>query len=248
MKILFKRYFCVSILLIFCTFFTQVFAQNFPEKPKTLVSDFAKILTPQQNQLLEDRLLAYEKETSTQIAVVTLQSLEGYPIDDYAIKLGNKWQIGQKGKNNGLLILIAAKDHKIFIASGYGMEGALNDGKLGTIIRRVIIPQFKIGNNYAAINDGLDAIIAAAAGEFVSENSPEKKDAEFYAKVLGFLLLFFAMMFFMKGGNSRGAAVPFLFYGHQHGTHRDDSNSSSRRGFGGFGGGGFGGGGAGGSW
>jgi len=247
MKILLKRHnFFTIFSLIFCVFFTQVFAQEFPEKPTKLVSDFAKILSPQENQLLEERLLSYEKETSTQIAVVTLQSLNGYPIDDYAIKLGNKWQIGQKGKNNGLLILIAAKDHKIFIASGYGMEGALNDGKLGTIIRRQMIPQFKNGNNYAAINNGLDAIIAAAAGEFVNENLPEKKDAKFFAAVFGFILLFFTMMFFMKGANQASAVHPFIFYGN--GLNRRNYDSNSHRGFNGFGGGGFGGGGAGGSW
>ncbi len=234
-----KIYKFLVISFLFLLFSAPVFAQKFPEKPQTLVSDFAKILNPQENLLLEKRLLAYEKETSTQIAVVTIQSLDGYPIDDYAIKLGNKWQIGQKGKNNGLLILVAFKDHKIFIASGYGMEGALNDGKLGTIIRRIMIPQFKIGNNYAAINDGLDAIEAAAKGEFVNDLKDEEKPEAI--KVIGFILLFLILMFFMKGGNG-GMLVPLLFLGHSRG------GGSRGGGFGGFGGGGFGGGGAGGSW
>jgi len=235
--------------LFFALISKQSLAQTFPEKslPPRLVNDFAKIYSAQQNDLLEEKLLAYEEKTSTQIAVVTITSLSGYPIDDYTVKLANKWQIGQKGKNNGLLLLIAKEDHKVYIASGYGMEGALNDGKLGTIIRYNIIPQFKKGDYYAGTNDGIDAMIAAADGEFVNDgkhNSPEK-DVLFYAKVLMYLLFFFLIVFV---GTFRSAGKSFIIANGIYYGSRGGGSGSDQGGFGGFGGGGFGGGGAGGSW
>ncbi len=193
-----KNYHFFSIAyLIFALVFAipqHVFAQTFPDKPSSkLVSDFAKIYSPQEDAAMEEKLVSYEKKTSTQIAVVTLNNLDGYPIDDYAIKLANKWGVGQKGKNNGLLILIAAADHKIHIASGYGMEGALNDGKLGTIIRTQIAPQFKIGNYYAGTNDGLDAIIAASGNEYMNDYSSSLLDS-LSPKVLPLIFISIALI------------------------------------------------------
>ena len=256
MKNLFRtqHFFAIALLVfaLFCAFPNSAFAQTFPEKPSPprLVNDFAKIYSPQENSLLEAKLVTYEKETSTQIAVVTITSLNGYPIDDYTIKLANHWQIGQKGKNNGLLVLIAKDDHKVFIASGYGLEGALNDGKIGTIIRTKIIPQFKNGNYYAGTNDGIEAMISAAAGEFVNEGEDNlsQHDAEFFAKVFGFILVFLIILFAMW--RSRNSPNNYyndgIFYGS--GGRSSGRGNGGSGGFGGFGGGGFGGGGAGGSW
>jgi uncharacterized protein len=241
MKNLFKNYFSFPIIfLIFALIFAipqQAFSQTFPEKPSSfkLVNDFAKIYIDQESSLLEQKLDAYNKKTSTQIAIVTITSLNGYPIDDYTIKLANNWQIGQKGKDNGFLILIAKEDHKVYIASGYGMEGVLNDGKIGTIIRTKMIPQFKNSNYYAGTIDGLDALIAAAAGEYVNDNS-EKKDSSFFAELIMYLILFFIFILLVRNNSSisGGISDDRIFYGN--------------KGSGGFGGGRFGGGGAGGSW
>jgi uncharacterized protein len=236
MKINFKsqNFFLISFLVL--TFFcAPLFAQNFPEKPSSFVSDFANIYSASEREILEEKLRAYEAQTSSQIAIVTINSLDGYPIDDYTIKLASKWQIGQKGKDNGLLILIAAKDHKVFIASGYGMEGALNDGKLGSIIRGLMIPQFRKNDYFAGTNYGLDAIISAANGEFANEGNNNSKD-----EIPPFILIILLILFIIFSRRNRGAAGIVL------GSML--SRGSSSRGFGGFGGGRFGGGGAGGSW
>jgi len=236
MKISFKHLIALLFFVLIFAVSKQVFAQNFPDKPAKLVSDFAKIFSAQENDLLEEKLLKYNNETSTQIAVVTITSLDGYPIDDYTIKLANKWQIGQKGKNNGLLILIAAKDHKVFIASGYGMEGVLNDGKIGTIIRTQMIPQFKSGNYYAGTNDGIDAMISAAVGEYVNDEKQQNN----VSPIPAILIILFIIILLFKSRTARYAALGSILYGNNRG--------GSGGGFGGFGGGGFGGGGAGGSW
>jgi len=237
----------IALLIFILTFALpkQVFAQTFPDKPSSeLVSDFAKIYSTQERASLEEKLVAYDNKTSTQIAVVTITTLGGYPIDDYTIKLANKWGVGQKGKNNGLLILIAAKDHKVFIASGYGMEGVLNDGKLGSIIRSQMIPQFKNGNYYAGTNDGVDAIIAAAAGEYVNDRSLDSKDElPFFAKVL-VLILLCGVVVILPSRRGKDFHGGYIFYG----SNKRGGSGSGGGGFGGFGGGGFGGGGAGGSW
>ncbi len=235
-----NRGFFSFFLTLFLVISAPVFCQNFPPKPTSkLVSDFAKIYKSDENNLLEQKLLDYEKKTSTQIVIVTITSLDGYPIDDYSIKLANKWQIGQKGKNNGLLILISSSDHKIYIASGYGMEGVLNDGKLGSIIRLQMIPQFKNNNYFAGTNAGLDAIIAAAAGEYVNDGKNNVKDASFSDIVFFFILLCFLFIFLGIGRKNNG----YVIYGGER-----SGGSRSGGGFGGFGGGSFGGGGAGGSW
>lgn len=238
------RFFSIAVFIfaLFLIIPKVAFCQTFPPKPTAkLVSDFAKIYSAQENDSLEQKLVTYEKETSTQIAIVTLTTLDGYPIDDYAVKLANQWEIGQKDKNNGLLMLIVVADHKIYIASGYGMEGALNDGKLGSIIRNQIAPHFKTNNYFAGTKAGLDAIIAAAAGEYVNDGKgTEKKDAEFFAKVFMFVALFFVIII-LFGRGSAGTSIPIFYSGGRAG-------GSKGGGFGGFGGGKFGGGGAGGSW
>src|SRR5262245_50769893 len=107
-----------------------VFSQEYPEKPSPprLVNDFAGVLSVNEKNALEGKLVAYNDSTSTQISIVTLRSLDGFPIDDYTYNLAEKWGIGQKGINNGVLVLVAVDDHKMFIATGYGMEGVMPDG------------------------------------------------------------------------------------------------------------------------
>lgn len=187
------KHLCLLVLL------TSVsFAQNFPEKPDPprLVNDFAGLFSKDETTMLELKLRAYNDSTSTQIAIVTISDLDGYPVDDYTIKLGNKWGIGQKGKNNGILVLIAKQDRKAFIATGYGMEGALNDGKLGTILRQEMIPYFKQGDYFSGVNAGVDAMIAAAAGEYVSDASDYNGENGSPWPFIIFILFFIFIMFF----------------------------------------------------
>ncbi|MEO8147906.1 MAG: TPM domain-containing protein [Bacteroidia bacterium] len=265
------NWFRFSILTYFLIslFPYSLFSQEFPEKPNQprLVNDFAKIYSSEEAGLLEQQLRAYNDSTSTQIAIVTVTSLDGYPVDDYTIKLGNKWGIGQKGKNNGILILIAKEDRKAYIATGYGMEGALNDGKLGTILRREMIPYFKTGDYYGGTKAGIDAMIAAAAGEYASDDSDEKQKRGFPWQLILFGGLFFVIIIISKARKASSYArlnnVPFwvawsiinaaLNRGNRGGGGFFGGGGSSfggggGGGFGGFGGGSFGGGGAGGSW
>jgi uncharacterized protein len=269
-----RSWFRFSILTYFLIslFPYSLISQNFPEKPNPprLVNDFAKIYNDEQAGLLEQKLVAYNDSTSTQIAIVSVTTLDGYPVDDYTIKLGNKWGIGQKGKNNGILILIAKEDRKAYIATGYGMEGALNDGKLGTILRREMIPYFKNGDYYGGTDAGIDAMIKAAAGEYVSDESDYKGDNGSPFPIIIAIFFFIMIMFFVIRSKVRSARkyallnnVPFWvawsiinaalnrrnngggggFFG-----GGGSSFGGGGGGFGGFGGGSFGGGGAGGSW
>ena len=244
------------LLFIFFLFPRAVFSQTLPEKPSParLVNDFAKIYSSDQANLLEQKLTSYDDKTSTQIAVVTVTTLDGYPVDDYTIKLANKWGIGQKGKNNGLLILISKAEHKIFIASGYGMEGVLNDGKIGTIIRTQMIPYFKNDDYYGGTNAGIDAMIAAAAGEYVNDQQGlNQQGQQGDVRILYLTLIIIALAFVfiirqdakLKNISFLDALLIFLVSFSRSGS---SSGSSGGGGSGGFGGGGFGGGGAGGSW
>jgi uncharacterized protein len=271
----FIKWTTLAVCFILAVFSIPVFAQQLPDKPNPprLVNDFAKIFNAEEAGMLEQKLVAYNDSTSTQIVIVTVTSLDGYPVDDYSFQLGNKWGIGQKGKNNGILVLIAKDDRKAFIATGYGMEGALNDGKLGTILRKEMIPYFKSGDYYGGVNNGIDWMIAAAGGEFVSEDGGGRKKKRISAEgILGILFIIFIIFLIGFYTAYRSAKkysilnnVPFWvawsiinaaannrrnnsgggFFGSGGGF---GGGSSSGGGFGGFGGGSFGGGGAGGSW
>src|ERR1700744_2128368 len=126
----------------------SVFAQDIPDKvipakASTLVNDYANVPTPESRQMLERKLDAYNDSTSTQIAIVLVQSLGDYDINSYGTALGRKWGIGEKGKNNGLLILAAINDHKVTIQTGYGMEGSIPDAITNQIINEDIRPHFR---------------------------------------------------------------------------------------------------------
>lgn len=262
---------CLAMFFILSIFSLQSVAQQLPDKPNPprLVNDFAKVFSENDGQLLEQKLLAYNDSTSTQIVIVTVTSLDGYPVDDYSFQLGNKWGIGQKGKNNGILILIAKDDRKAFIATGYGMEGALNDGKLGTILRREMIPYFKSGDYYGGVNNGIDKMIAAAGGEFVSEDdgSNGKDSPVGFLGIVLLVFLIFGIGFYKSYKSAKRYSllnnVPFwvawaIINAATRNNNRGSGGffggggfgggSSGGGGFGGFGGGSFGGGGAGGSW
>jgi len=157
------------------------FAVSYPSPTGNLVSDFANILSSDQKHTLENNLLAFEQKTSIQIVVVTIKSLEGDTIENYAVKLFENWKIGQKGKDNGLLLLVAIDDHKLKIEVGYGLEGQLNDAKAGDIIRNTISPEFKNGNYYQGITNGLERIESNLTGE---EKTPAKTDSNAFAPIL----------------------------------------------------------------
>jgi len=172
------------VLFLQAIFFANnSFAQNITAKPSpaTLVTDVAGVLTPEQKQALENKLVAIDDSSSNQIAVVIIPSLDGYPKEEYANKLLRDWGIGGK-KNNGILLLISINDRQIWIEVGYGLEGAIPDITALNIIDNDIKPAFKAGNYYEGINQATDNIAKAAVGEYkvakAKNQGQNQKEAE----------------------------------------------------------------------
>jgi uncharacterized protein len=133
------------------------YAQTFPDV-QGYVNDFAQLLSPQAKLQLESQLSNLEKDTTAQVAVVTVKSLEGITVEEYASKLFEKWGIGQKGKDNGILVLVALEDRKMRIEVGYGLEPIITDGRAGRIRDEHILPAFKNNAYEKGIVAGINAI------------------------------------------------------------------------------------------
>jgi uncharacterized protein len=240
-------------LFFICCFSVTTYAgdSDFPNPPNPprLVNDFSAVLSESEIQFLEDSLNAIEKRTSNQITIVIIKSTGPYEIADYATQLGNKWGVGVKGRENGVLLLVAIEDRKITIATGRGLEGALTDAMCGRIIRNEIKPAFKQGQYLDGLLQAVSALDLATRGEY--EAIDPKHDEKSKGISIGLILFVFLIIFILsKGNNNRGGGItPFLggmlMGGGFGGGSNNDSDSG---GFGGFGGGSFGGGGASGSW
>lgn len=261
-----KKYIVLSLLLLLS--FLGVQAQDIPEKPNPprLVNDFARQLNPTEIAQLESKLVAYNDSTSSQIVVVIVPTTGEYPVGDYAFKIGREWGVGQKGKDNGIVLLWAANDRKVFISTGYGMEGAITDGIAKRIISTVIIPDFKNGMFYRGLDRGVDEIFKYATGEYKADPRDQSSD-ESVSPLFIFLIIlvvFIVIMYLNRnnkggGGGGRGyrdAGGPIFwpYTTHSSGGSRSGNwgggnwGGGSSGGFGGFGGGSFGGGGAGGDY
>ena len=162
----------LSAVLILCLLLCQAaFALEVPPL-KARVNDYASLLSPATQSQLENSLAAFEKAESTQIVVLTIPTLEGEPIEDFSIQVADKWKIGQKGLDNGAILLIIKNDRKLRIEVGYGLEGKLTDLISGRIIQQVIVSQFRAGNFDQGVINGVNAMMEAAKGEF---KAPAKK-------------------------------------------------------------------------
>jgi uncharacterized protein len=258
-------------LLLFFVLFISLFARAQDDKdipnrpnPPRLVNDFTNTLTPEQVQALEQKLVAYDDSTSSQIAVVLVNSLSGYDVSDYALRLGRKWGVGGKDHSNGVVLLVAKEDHKINIQVGYGLEGAIPDVTAKSIIDNDLTPNFKEGNFYRGIDDATDDLIKAAAGEYKAPEGYNKKRGK--GLPIGGLIIFLIILFTIFGsrGGGKGGMMSRRGYGNfwtgaiigsmlgggsgGSGWSGGGGSSGGGGGFGGFGGGGFGGGGASGGW
>lgn len=235
--------------------------KDFPEKPvpPRLVNDLAHMMNETEVRELESKLLNYEQTSSTQITVVTIKNLGGYEVAQYAIELGNRWGVGQKGKENGVMVLASLDDRKVNISTGYGLEGALTDALCGRIIRNEIVPEFKRGDYYRGFVKGADAIIAATKGEYTADKKEEKGGIPAAGIIILILVIYFILWLlskiggggggtYMSGRGHRGWHGGGWYGGGFGGGSWGGGGSSSGDGFGGFGGGSFGGGGASGSW
>jgi uncharacterized protein len=136
------------------------------------VVDEAKILSPQTQARLDEMLAQHERETGQQIVVVTLKSLQGYPIEDFGYRLGRNWGIGQKGRDNGALLIVAPKERKVRIEVGYGLEDRLTDAQSRVIIEQVILPHFRAGDFSGGVLDGAAAMLRAVGGAPLAVNAP----------------------------------------------------------------------------
>ena len=259
--------FLATVLCFAFSFAQSVFNPDELLKPRTgkqfLVNDYANVLTPDQKQALENKLVALDDSTSTQISVVIVPTVGSYSISDYNVELGRAWGVGGKQNNNGVVLLIAKEDRKLDITVGYGLEGALPDVTSKSIIDDVIVPNFKGNDYYRGIDQGTDAIIAAVKGEY---NTPRAKSGKGNSsgKIIFIVILVLFLLLSSGGGNSKGGsfmsrrgAMPFILGsllgsggrgGGGFGGGGGGFGGGGGGGFGGFGGGSFGGGGSSGSW
>ena len=266
MKLLLKS----KILLLFSTILISsgTLAQDIPEPmvPFRLVNDFAGVFSSAENSTLEQKLLAYNDSTSTQIYVVTVDDLGGYATSDYAFRLGEKWQIGQKSKDNGAVILIKPKignsRGQAFIATGYGLEARINDAYAGRIVRNDMIPYFIEDDYFGGVNAAVDAIIARLSGEYIADNEDKGGGIPVLFIIIGIIAIIVIISIIggggdqnIGGGGHHRTNMPPFFLPSGSGRRSGGFGSGGfggggfgGRGFGGGGGGRFGGGGAGGSW
>jgi len=203
------------------------------------VVDNAHILKPNTITQLDTLLENYERGTTNQVVVVTLPSLQGYPIEDFGYQLGRYWKIGQAGKDNGVILVVAPKEHKVRIEVGYGLEPVLTDAISSTIIQGIILPDFRRGQLEQGVVDGTQAVVKVLGGQSISipHSSNNQSIPEWLIIIILILFLWFA---------TKHPLLAAAFLGWR-GSGFGGGFSSGGGGFSG-GGGGFGGGGASGSW
>ena len=258
-------------LVLSITAYTQGIEKYFPAKPSPsrLVNDYIDKLTPEQEEALERKLVAYDDSTSNQIAIVTIGDIGDYDISDFAVALGRKWGVGGKEFNNGILIVVLEdkerSKRKVWIAVGYGLEGAIPDITAKQIIEADIVPNFKAHDIYRGLDEGTSDLIRAAAGEYKAPAGySDRKKGKGGGSIPVAMIIFIVIMIIISNINKRGGGgmmsrrgyrrwdnnvPPIWFPGGGGGWGGGGSSGGGGGGgFGGFGGGGFGGGGAGGDW
>ena len=208
-----------------------------------LVNDFAGLMSPTNQDILEKKLVAFNDSTSTQITIVSVNTIGDYEISDYALRLGRKWGIGQKEKNNGLLILIAKNDRKVDIEVGYGLESYITDYDSKEIIDDILIQAFKQNNFYQGLDKATDRIIAQLQGTYKA--SPKKSDN---INIWVIIIIIIILLIIISSIPKNGSMVSIGGGGWTSTIGGGSSWSGGGGGFGGFGGGSFGGGGSSGSW
>lgn len=170
---------------------TAVYAAiDVPSPPNGYVLDQANILSPETEAQLESELAQLETDTSTEIAVLTIDSLQDYPIEDFSIEVGRAWGIGQKGNDNGILVTIAPTEREIRIEVGYGLEGAITDLQSGEIISEIMTPAFHIGDYDTGISNGILALDKLARGETFEIKKSFNTGTDFIWTILIYILPF----------------------------------------------------------
>lgn len=259
---------CIISFLGALTFIISATAIPSRPEPARLVNDLADLFTAEQEEGLEKMLVAFDDSTSNQIAVVTVPDLEGYSSSEYATRIGLEWGVGSAKFDNGVVVLVKPKNTssgQVFIAVGYGLEGAIPDAYAKRIINDRMIPHF-MGNDYfSGVEEACEMLMKLASGE-ISEMRDTEEGDEIAAIIATMFILFIILVVIVlvsKDNNSRGGRGnggrnvfrgPVITIGDDFGGWNPTrgggfgGGSFGGGGFGGFGGGSFGGGGAGGSW
>ncbi len=243
-------------------------AQELPEPmdPPRMVNDFAGFLNPPNTASLEQKLQDFFYRSSTQIYLIIVDDLLGFDPSDYASRIGEKWGVGTKGKNNGIVILVKPKTEasrgEVYISPGYGLEGVVPDVIANRIVDNEIIPRFKAGDYFGGINQAAEVLISLTEGEFTADEYVKRTGGSKGKYIGGIIFLIFLLIAIFGGGsktgrhNHLGGNLPLWILlsmmnsgGRSHGgSFGGFSGGGGLGGFGGGGGGSFGGGGAGGSW
>ncbi len=192
-----KKYCSVFFILLSFLFTHEALSLSIPEKPPGYINDYANLLSSPVKEKLKNILYDFEKETTNQIVIVTFNSLEGESLEDFSIHLAQKWKVGTKKNDNGLILLIFKKEHEVRIEVGYGLEGVLPDAKADQIIRHEIIPAFKKGDFDSGILNGVNSIIKVTKGEYfnTSNRSAEGNNYNLISIIVFLYLIFPALAF-----------------------------------------------------
>jgi uncharacterized protein len=264
-----KLFACLSLILVIGSGVSGlfVFAQDYPAQPISYVSDFASQISESDELVINQYARELERKTSVELSVVTVKSTKPVGIDEYANVLFERWGIGKKGQDNGILMLLAVKDRNDRIEVGYGLEGVITDATAGRIRREVMVPQFKAGGYSKGMKEGAIAVVSLIAqNQGVTITGQES----YYATALQqtasparrFLQFIFYCILFILILTSRTGLLGYWLFGSMYSRHRRRGYWSSSYGgfggglnsggfgggFGGFGGGLSGGGGSSGSW
>ena len=212
--------FCV-IALIFCVLFFSfspyAYALDVPQL-QGYVNDYANMISPSVKAGIENELKAFEQTDSTQIVILTIPSLEGEVIEEFGIKVGEAWKIGQKAKDNGLIFIVSNQDRKMRIEVGRGLEGRMTDLMAGRIIDLVIKPRFKRGDFDGGFVAGVSALIDATRGEFKADGHRDPQKHNGFSQIFTFIIfggiILLALGSFSRilGGIAGAVGLPFLVY------------------------------------
>jgi len=184
----------IGFFIFFFSIIFPVFAVDYPN-PSGFVNDYANLYSTEFKNNLENKLSEFEKTTTAEIAVVTIKSLEGESVEEYAVRLFEKWRIGKEKEDNGLLLLIAKDDREVRIEVGYGLEPLITDSRAGDIIRRDIIPEFKSSNYEAGTEKAINSLTAYIKGD--SKTGETGRTEADWDKIGGWVVMLIILMMYL---------------------------------------------------
>jgi uncharacterized protein len=201
----------IALLFLIAPFLTNA-QKAIPELWGHHVHDDAHVLSPETIDALEQRLKVYEDSTSNQIAILTVESLDGEVLEEYSIRVADTWKLGQKDKDNGVLLLIAVADRKMRIEVGQGLEGVLTDAHSNRIIRNEMTPNFRKSDYDAGVTAAVDAMIKSIGGEYSAEDSDDLNDLTIGQRIgIGLGLFVFLGIFAFFGLIAPGGTGWFIY-------------------------------------